>query len=231
MTDATAPGDPTIAEDLLLLLFSPHDGVIHGEGRLHYPLGGAVLSQLALEERVEIEDRGAWKGRTARAVGEAPSDELLLDAWQRLADKPRAVQSLLASVGPSLRSPVLERLVKRGDLVEERRRLLKIFPSTKLVDGGTGRRDALMEPVRAALVDGVEPQPRTAVLAALLSASGVLPSLRRDIPWSGDVQRRGKEFEKGDWGAQGVSRAVAAAAAAVAASAVITTATVTSSTQ
>ncbi|GIG53905.1 hypothetical protein Dac01nite_06570 [Demequina activiva] len=60
--------DPTIAEDLLLLLFDPRARVIRGEGSLHYPLGGAVLSQLALEERVEVEDQGAWRGRTARAV-------------------------------------------------------------------------------------------------------------------------------------------------------------------
>ncbi|GIG53904.1 GOLPH3/VPS74 family protein [Demequina activiva] len=113
----------------------------------------------------------------------------------------------------------------------QRRRWLGIFPSTALVDGGSGRRDALMEPVRAAFIDGVEPQPRVAVLCALLSASGALPTLHRDIPWSGEVHQRGKGFEKGDWGAQGVSHAVAAAAAAVAASAVVTTAAVASSTQ
>jgi hypothetical protein len=228
MSESTTPLEPTIAEDLLLLLFSPHDGVIHGEGRLFYPLGGAVLSQLALEERVEIDDAGAWKGATVRAVGEAPADPLLSDTWERLAAKPQKVHSLLASVGPQLREPVLDRLVHRGDLVTERKRWLGVFPHTVMKDGPTGRRATVLEPVRAVLVDGVEPAPRTAVLAALLSASGNLPALWRDIPWSGDVYTRGKELEKGDWGAQGVSRAVAVASAAVALTAVTSAAAIAS---
>jgi hypothetical protein len=118
---------------------------------------------------------------------------------------------------------VLERLVERGDVVRERQRWLGIVPHDVVLDGGSGRRDQVLEPLRAALVDGVQPTPRTAVLGALLSASGSLPSLRRHIPWSAEVRRRGKELEKGDWGAQGVSAAVSEAAVAVAVAAVVAT--------
>ena len=58
------------------------------------------------------------------------------------------------------------------------------------------------------LVDGADPTPRTAVLGALLSASGSLPALYADIPWSGAVYTRGKELETADWGAASVGEAV-----------------------
>ena len=222
--------EPTLAEDFLLLLFDPARGSIRGEGRLRYPLGGAMLSELALDEHVELNDQGSWKGVTVTAVGAGPEDPLLREAWQRLERKPIKAQSFLAAIGPKVRGPVLDRLVERGDIHRSRGRALRIFPTTKLSDGGSGRRTAVVEPVRAALVDGIEPLPRIAVLAALLSASSTLPHMKDDIPWSKEVQRRGKAFEKGDWGAQAVSRAVAAAAAAVTAASVATTAAVTSAT-
>ena len=94
--------------------------------------------------------------------------------------------------------------------------------------GRTGRRAQVLEPLQAVLLNGVEPRPRDAILSALLSASGNLYLMRDDIPWSGDVQRRGRELEKGDWGAREVSRAVAAAAAAVSVAAVASTAAIAS---
>lgn len=62
--------------------------------------------------------------------------------------------------------------------------------------------------VRAALVDGVDPDPRIAALAALVSASGTLPQFHRDIPWTSPVIARAKEFERGEWGAGAAAEAV-----------------------
>jgi len=74
--------------------------------------------------------------------------------------------------------------------------------------------------VRAVLEDGVEPDARTAALTALLSSSGTLPQLHPAITWSGAVYTRGKELEKGSWGADAVNTAIASTNAAIAASAV-----------
>src|SRR5690606_41316484 len=45
-------GEPTLAEDLLLLLFQPKSGMIIGENTLCYALAGAMLAELTLDERV-----------------------------------------------------------------------------------------------------------------------------------------------------------------------------------
>jgi hypothetical protein len=218
----TAP-DRTLAEDLLLLLLDPRHGTIAGEGLpLYHVLAGGVLVELALAEDVTIDDRTTWSGRRVRATGEPPADPLLRSTWDRLADRPVDVHQLIAETGPGLRAPVLDRLVERGDLVRERRRLLGVLPSTALRLGGTGRREAVLAPVRAALVDGAEPDTRTAALAGLLSASGSLPQLHREIPWSGAVHDRGKELERGAWGSEAAAEAVRRTVAAAVAGTVVT---------
>ncbi|MGI5149469.1 GPP34 family phosphoprotein [Plantactinospora sp. CA-294935] len=81
-------------------------------------------------------------------------------------EKPRNVQTVLAAKGPHLRGSLLDRLVERGDLRRTSRKSLGVFTTTFLEDGGTGRRAGLLADVRAVLVDGADPQPRVAALAA-----------------------------------------------------------------
>lgn len=110
---------------------------------------------------------------------------------------------------------MLDRLIERGDIRRENRKVLGLFPTTALRDGGTPRRAELIGAVRSVLVDGAEPDTRTAVLGALLSASGSLPALHADIPWSGAVYTRGKELEAADWGAAAAGEAVARTVTAI----------------
>lgn len=222
----TTPDVPLIAEDLLLLLFDPRSGTIAGEGTLFYTLAGAVLADLALSGRVTLGEEWTLSGRRLYAVeADPPADPLLEDAWERLRGKPYGVQHLLATIGPRLREPLLARLVESGDIVRRRGRFLGLVPTTRLVDGGTGRRGELVARVGAVLVDGADPDPRTAALGALLSASGSLPALDADFPWSGAVHDRGKELERGNWGAAAAGEAVTrTVTAAVISSVVVSTA-------
>jgi hypothetical protein len=215
----TADG-PLLVEDVLLLLFQPDSGTIAGENILFYVLGGAILGDLALSGRVEVRPHGVLSSRV-HAVGSPKSaDELVASALSYVAEKPRKVQTILAAVGPSLRGPVLDRLVERGDVHRKRGKWLGFVPTEKLTLGN-GRRAELMTAVRAALIDGETPEPRVAASIALLSASGTLPQFHREIPWSGDLYTRGKEFERGDWGAAATSDAVTRTMAAVIGNAVI----------
>lgn len=203
---ARMSAQPLLVEDVLLLLFQPDSGTIAGENILFYVLGGAVLADLTLAERIRTEERGL--STRVHAVGDSSTPDTLLDpAWSYVSQKPRDVQSVLAAIGPALRGPVLDRVVERGDLSRREGKTLGIFPSTRL-SLGNERRAALISHVKSALVDGETPDPRTAASLALLSASGTLPQFHREIPWSGDVYTRGKEFERGDWGASAASSAV-----------------------
>ncbi|MFK3982399.1 GPP34 family phosphoprotein [Micromonospora sp. NPDC050397] len=218
-TETSGPAErteaPTLAEDLLLLLFQPNSGLrsgtgtIAGENTLFYTLAGAVLADLGLGDHVRTGSGRGGTNRVEAVEDHPPSDDILRSAWDYLSVKPRNVQTVLAAIGPTLRSPLLERLIGRGDIRRGTRRALGLFRTAVLEDGGTGRRSRLLADVRDLLVEGAEPQPRVAALAALLSGSGTLPQFHREIPWTSPVIARAKELEAGNWGAGAAAEAVA----------------------
>ncbi|GAA1760362.1 GOLPH3/VPS74 family protein [Agromyces humatus] len=219
-------GEPTLAEDLLLLLFQPRSGTIAGENHLFYVLAGAVLADLALRGHVRSTATRTGSMVVHAVEDRVPADDTLHSTWAYVSEKPRGVQTVLAATGPRLRAPLLARLVERGDIREEARTALGLFDTTALVEGRTGRRADLLQRVRDVLVDGVEPQPRIAALAALISGSGTLPQFYRDIPWSTPVITRAKQLEQGNWGAGATAEAVARTVTAIVVSNVIIAATV-----
>lgn len=213
-----------IVEDLALLLMDDESGTPAAAGTLYYTMGGAVLVELALAGLVEVRDRKAV------AAGTAPDDPLLRAGYEKVAEKPRSVDSLLVRIGADTWSRVVDRLVERGLIAREKKRVLGIFRMTTLPATDSRHEEEVRQRIRAVLVDGETPDPRTAALTALLSASGALPTLRPKLAWSGDVARRAKELERGNWGAEAVSAAVTRTAAAIAASTAAVTVAVVATT-
>ncbi|OLT46260.1 hypothetical protein BJF85_17415 [Saccharomonospora sp. CUA-673] len=211
--------EPLLTEDVMLLLHQPASGAIAGENVLHYVLGSAALTDLARTGLLDVTQR-AGSSQVVATGDDDGSDAILSLAHSALTPKPRDVHTAVALVGPKLRGPVLDRLVERGDLGRERRRVLGILPSTKYTLTSR-RRDELMERVRSALVDGTAPEPRIGASIALISASGTLPQFHREIPWSGDVYTRAKELERADWSAMAASAGVAGVVNAVITNAVV----------
>ncbi|MEV4994839.1 GOLPH3/VPS74 family protein [Streptomyces niveus] len=199
-----------IVEDLLLLMFDDTSGTIAGEGTLYYTLGGAVLVELALGKHVRVDenDQGLNGLRVHAVTADPPVDPLLRAAHEKIAARKRGVQTLLIEIGTGMRETVLDRLVERGMLRQETKKTLGLFRTTATKAADTGHKKALMEKVRAVLVDGAEPDVRTTALVGLLSASGTLPNLHRSIPWSGKIYKRAKALEQGSWGAEAVNAAV-----------------------
>lgn len=207
--------DPTLAEDLLLLLFQPDAGLgadtgaIAGENTLFYVLAGAVLADLGLGEHVRTQS-GRFGTTTVEVIAENPPvDHILRSAWEYVADKPRNVQTVLAAIGPPLREQVLDRVVERGDIRRSKRKALGLFETSFLADGGTGRRAALLADVRAVLTSEVPPTARVAALGALIYGSGTLPQFHQEIPWTAPVIARAEQLKNGNWGAGAAAEAVA----------------------
>lgn len=199
----TGSNAATLAEDLLLLLHQPDSGTIAGESILFYVLAGAVLTDLALNGHITT----SANAPVTTTGSKPPVDSILRSAWDYIAEKPRGVQVILAAIGPALRGPLLERLIERGDIRRGTRKVLGLF-NMAVLEKGSDRRAGLVAEVRRVLVDGAEPRPPVAALSALLSASGALPQLNREIPWSSPVIARAKELEQGNWGAGAAAAAV-----------------------
>jgi hypothetical protein len=206
---------PLLAEDLLLVLFQPESGTIAGENTLSHVLAGAVLADLAFDESVTTTTTRTGSVGVTAVEGRVPSDEMLRWAWDYAADTPGGVQAMLAAIGPALRQRLLERLIARGDIREENGKVLGVLKTSTLKDGGSGRRSDLIRDVRNILVDGAQPTPRVAALAALLWVSGTLHQFGPEMPWTSVVITRAQELTRGHWSAEGASMAVARTTAAI----------------
>lgn len=215
-----------IAEDVLLMLLDDAGGWVSGDNRKP-ALAGAVLAELALTGAVEIEaEKGLWK--RARVVVEDPtavSDPVLLEVLHDIDAKKRSAQDLVNRLGKELPDQLCDRLVGRGVLRREESRLLGLIPRTRWPLADTGGKKALRASLRRALVDGEDPDERTATVIAVLAAADVLHKVVDRGPLSKrDLKKRADEIAAGGWATEAVRKAIQAAQAAVMAG--ITAATV-----
>lgn len=205
----------TLADDLLLVLLDPASGKFRtGSPKLEYGLAGALLVELALAERIDVDG----PGRRARVVvldSAPPEDALLADALQRIGEKARRAEALVPLLAKRLRDRLLERAEERGDVRRER---LTLRPDRWPAADPT-RQAEVRARLESVLVTGLTPDPRTAALVAVLAAvdAAAVAVEAPDRAARKAVVRRATEIGEGAWAADSVRRAVAAAAASVAA--------------
>jgi len=219
---SASPSTHLIAEDLLLLLLDDRKGTISGS-YTRTALGGAVLVELALAEAVTVEEKKkVW--RSAKVYADATPrslDPVLERARATIAEKERSAQDLVDRLGKGLDDELAERLVQKGILERRDGRILGLFPVTRWPAVDSAHEEAVRRSLTAALVEGAEPDARTAALIALLQAIGrAHKTVPHDGLPAGEVRKRAKRIAEGDWAAKAVKDAVEASTAAIAAVAV-----------
>ncbi|MGC5617344.1 GOLPH3/VPS74 family protein [Georgenia sp. Z1491] len=205
---STTTSAELVVEDLLLVLFDERHHLFRGEGqRLFHALAGALLVDLA-EQGLVTPDADDPRDAVRAASEIPPGDELLRIGWDVVARRPVTAQSFVLQVGPRLRAPVIDRLVDRGHLGSERRKILGFVPSTRLTAGESTRREQLVETIRGVLVDGDQAGTHDSAVAAILFAAGAAPLMHPEIPWSGAVHAHGTELVSASRAATGTAEVV-----------------------
>lgn len=227
----SSDSDLLIAEDLLLLLLDDEKGTL--PSTQHQPLlGGALLVELALEGHVEVgEKHRLWRTAPVHAAaGASPADPELRAALALVAEKQRTAQDLVGRIGKGARERLLDRLVDRGILEKREGRFLGLFPHTTWPASDVAHERQVRQRLHDVLVTGLEPDPRSAALVALLHAVGQAHKQVADpgVP-AGDVRRRAKAVAEGAWAADAVRDAVQASQAAMTAAVVAATSAATAS--
>ena len=222
-----------IAEEFLLLSLDNESGKpMLGKDRLGPALGGALVAELALMERIGVTPHDAgWSKRGRITITNlTPTDDPELDeAMRKLAEsegkKLKDVLSDFASkkvrLGYQLRERLLERLAKDGVVKQQEGTVLGFIPRTTWPAGDLAAEDDVRERLQSALVSGVTPTERTLVLIALLQVTGLLPKVVTTEDKRA-LKARAKQLTEGDWAAKAVKDAideVTAATVAVAAGA------------
>ncbi len=208
----------SIAEDLLLLLLDDESGKYVVDGvKLPRVLAGAVLLELALDDVVAVDTEGnqVKKGRIAIRTEARPADPILAEAVERLGSgRPLKPTAAIEKLQKGLQEKLLARVVEQGWVSEERGKILGVFPTKKWPAIDFTHEQRVRDLIRAALIDGLTPEPRTAALIALLSAADAAPKVFPDADKRA-VKKRAKEIAQGEWAARAVRDAVASVNAAM----------------
>ena len=219
-----------LAEDLLLLLIDDASGALLLDStRLDRALAGAVLLELALAERVGPPPPGRRFGRDRIVLldGRPTGDPLLDDALARLASpRPPGAARAVERLVKGTRQTLLHRLVEAGHVREEHRTVLGIFRTSRWPAVRPEHEAAVRRGLDAVLVEGAQPDLRTAALTSLLVAVDAVPKVV-SAPDRRALVRRAKDVADGEWAGVAVRKAVEAVNAALVASVVAVSAATT----
>lgn len=205
-------------EALLLLILKDAEGTIDWRAA-QWPLalGGALLAELVLRERVHI---GGDKKQRVEIVDERPTgDELLDECLAKLgaARRPANAQTWVTRFSQlrKLRDRVALQLVQRGVLKVAEGQVLLIFKRTLYPEiDPRPERELLTRMKRAIIGDTIEVDARTGLLIALASVSGVL-QLHFEKRMLRENKQRVKQIVDGQRIGTAAKAAIAAAQAAV----------------
>ncbi|MFN8080089.1 MAG: GPP34 family phosphoprotein [Kineosporiaceae bacterium] len=215
----------SLPEEVLLLLLHDVRGkpLVDGNG-LNAALAGAALVELTLDGALRLSGPDEPEAKPGRlvATGRPPRDPRLVAIIERMnGKKPKDAIGSAISAGwhpaptAGLRQSLLQDLMQKSRLTEEKGTILGFIPTTSWPQGQ--RRDvenALVARVREVVVAEQQPDARTAALVSLLSAVDALPKIFPDENKKA-LRHRGKQVSESDLAGTAVHEALQAIQAAM----------------
>ncbi len=211
----------TLAEEIMLLSLDDESGSAKQRQAAGWAVSGGILLELVLAGRVSV------TGKHLALVDTTPTGDALIDgrmalieSWMRGRAK-RRVTEWLTKDQPKVVAAALDSLCKRGVVVEEKHKALGVFPIRRYPEADGAVERELRERLRTVVLDGAEPDTRTAGLIALIHSA----KLHRLAFPDGDrkqVAARMKEVATGQWAAENVRAAIRDMQAAMVAVTVMT---------
>jgi Golgi phosphoprotein 3 (GPP34) len=219
-----------VAEDLLLLLTDDRTGkLVIASNQVDIALGGAMLVELALAERVAVAGGAAAvrKGRVIVADAGPTSDVLLDEALavlgRRQGERPKDV---VGPLGKGLRARLDARLANRGLLRERSGKILGVVPTHRWPAVDTTHEDSLRASVGDALRAAATDDAHVGALISLLHAARATEKAvdpRAVGVTKKELKAHAERIADGNWGAEAVRAAIDELTGAMAAAVTSTT--------
>ncbi|MBY6414249.1 GPP34 family phosphoprotein [Rhodococcus sp. BP-252] len=207
-----------IAEDVFVLLVDDVSGrPIVDSTKFPRVLAGAVVLELAMSGAVRLTGKGE-QVKDGRLVvsGPPPQDELLARAHAFVGTQknPPKPQKVIEKLQRNLNKELGSRLAAQGSVIEERKNVLGLFPTTTWPARDTTHENRLRQWIGSAIVDGTTP---TAPISALISLLSAVDAIHKVLPGVDKkaAKKRAKEIAEGDWAGAAVRKAVQDVNAAV----------------
>jgi hypothetical protein len=215
-----------IAEDLLLLLTNDTTGKLATSHReVDVALGGALLAELALMQRVDLpgSSEQVRQGRLVVSDASPTSDPLLDKALATIGEKQgRKPQDVVTALGKHVRDRLYDRLVDRGFVRAESGKILGIIPRHNWPARDAAHEDSVRADLLTALRNATTGDARSSVLISLLFA---LKAVHKAVDPAGaglskrEMNASAKQIAEGDWASDAVRHAIDSVNAAVIAAA------------
>ena len=194
------------AEEILLLTLRDDDGKFVPATSMQHALAGAVLMDLAMENRIDTDPENLIL-IDATPMGDSLLDPTLAKIAAGEQRDARYWVEQTARQADEIREEALARLVDRGILERHENRFLWVFRSRRypMIDG-TVEREVKLRIMGVLLSDEI-PDPRDVVIICLAEACGILRHLlsRRELE---SVQDRVDQIRKLDLIGQAMSQSI-----------------------
>jgi hypothetical protein len=218
-----------LAQDFVLLAYADDGTPETDSTRLDNGAGGALLLELALDERVAVDDKKVIV-RDPAPTGDAQVDAAL--AAVAADSKPRKADHWVQHFARSARQQALDALVERGVLQREKGKVLLVFPRTTYPAPGGVEPPAESQTrarLRAAVAGTGPVEPRTAALCALIAATDLDRKVFADLDRK-QVKARLAEIGEGQWAADAIKKTIEQIQAAIMVAVIAATTASTSAT-
>ena len=212
-----------IAEDFLLLAVDDETGKTANVDNLGVRLAGALLADLAAANKTLMrgapeagatrEEREKAGETTILVTDHSPTGHVALDgALKAILDTPEApARKVVEAISKDAEENLLAGLAERGLLEKEESKLFRMLPITRWPAADSSHELALRANLTKVLVDGAEPDERTATLISLLYGSGLISGLVGKEQRK-EARERAEEIAGSEWGVATVATQVAIAA-------------------
>ena len=212
-------------EELMLLALKDDKGTVVSGTMYAHAMGGAVLAELLMAERVAI--RNEKRRSYVDVVRRTQMNDPLLDEWLRemaTAKRPGQVVHWVGKIAGtrSLRHRVARQLARRGVLRVSEDRVLLVFSRTVYPEVDPAPEQEILGRLETAIFEDGDVDPRTAILAALAHHSGLL-KIAFDRKRLRSRKARLKAIAEGSVAAKATAEAIEAVQAAIATAAVVST--------
>ncbi|MFB6631097.1 GPP34 family phosphoprotein [Streptomyces sp. NPDC056362] len=218
----------TLAEEIMLLSLDDESGAAKERQSVAWAVAGGILLDLVLAGRVVVES-GRLSVADRTPTGTPLLDERLdlIAAWAgRGRRDPKVTEWLTRDHGKAV-TATTGSLCARGLVREERSRILGVLPVTRHPEADGAPERELRDRLRAVVLEGAEPDTRTAGLVALVHGAKLHRLAFPGVPRK-EIAPRLDEIASGQWAAEGVRQAVRDMQAAMVAVMTVTVLTVTS---
>jgi hypothetical protein len=169
-------------EEIMLLALRDEEGTVASGAMYNYAVGGAILAELLLEQRLRIEEPKKNRKLVTLASRTPVGDELIDECLERIAGakrrkRPETWVSHFSSI-KQLKHRVATRLCQRGILKADEDKILLLFTRKIYPEINPEPERRMIERLRHAIFTDAEGiDPRTMVLVSLASATSILPAV------------------------------------------------------